>query len=96
MKIIIVVASIIVPLLMIYFQHHKTLVSRIYHIIALIAFLIFGNIAALSIYQIIKEQTVFTMEIHGLFLNPFFLITGAYIGVYVIYHLLLLSLNTKH
>lgn len=64
---------------------------RIYDMIALVSFLIFGNIASLSIYQVIIEKTVFMTTIHGIFLNPIFLITGAYIGLYVLYKLLSLS-----
>lgn len=96
LKILIVVSSLIVPILMLYTELRQPVFGKIYHFIALIAFLIFGNIAALSVYQVIKERTVFTMEIHGLFLNPFFLIAGSYIGIYLVYYLLLLSLDAKN
>lgn len=64
---------------------------RIYDMLALVSFLIFGNIASLSIYKVIIEKTVFMTTIHGIFLNPIFLITGAYIGLYVLFRLLLFS-----
>ncbi|WP_246596315.1 transposase [Bacillus alkalicola] len=57
----------------------------IYHIIALLSILIFGNIAAIAIYSILRDNTVFMTNIHGIFLNPFFLISGVYIGIYIVY-----------
>jgi len=52
--------------------------------------IVFGNIAAISIYQIIRDNEVFMTAIHAVFLNPAFLISGAYIGIYTIYRLMLL------
>jgi len=94
MKIILVALSIVIPLLMYYIHHKQPKINMLYHLIALIAVITFGNIAALSIYQIINEKTVFTMDIHGLFLNPLFLLSGAYIGVYLLYQLLVVCVNS--
>lgn len=67
----------------------------IFNTIALISAVIFGNIAATSIYQVIIDNTIFMTEIHAIFLNPFFLITGAYLGVYIIYRLIMITLKEK-
>lgn len=98
MKIILVILSIVLPLAMFYLQKSRTKLRNVYNFLAIIALLIFGNIASLSIYKIIKDGTVFMTAIHGIFLNPIFLITGAYLGIYVLYRLLLLSIveQAKH
>lgn len=90
MKILLIAGSIILPLIMLYTQHHWFRLRIIYDAAAIIALLIFGNIASLSIYQIIIDNTVFMTEIHAIFLNPYFLISGSYIGVYILYQLLLI------
>ncbi|MGF7014917.1 transposase [Ornithinibacillus bavariensis] len=56
--------------------------------VAIISGLIAGNILTFAIYDVIKHDKVFMTTIHGIFLNPLFLITGAYIGVYLIFSLL--------
>lgn len=95
MKIILVALSIILPLIMVYLQKSWFILRNVYHFLALTALLIFGNIASLSIYTILKDGTVFMTAIHGIFLNPFFLITGAYLGIYMLYRLLLLSFGKQ-
>ena len=89
MKIILVLSSIIIPIVMIALQWKWFKFQIIFDIIALFAALIFGNIASIAIYHIIKDNTVFMTNIHGLFLKPFFLLTGAYLGVYLLYSLVL-------
>lgn len=55
--------------------------------------ILFGDIAALSILQIIQDNTVFMTAIHAIFLDPLFLATGAYIWIYTIYCLMLLTIK---
>jgi|SRR5690625_4582616 len=94
-RIMLIVGSIVLPILMFYLQKHWVRLRGIYNLIAIIAVLAFGNIASLSIYKIIKDGTVFMTAIHGIFLNPFFLIAGSYIGLYVLYRLLLLCMGEQ-
>jgi hypothetical protein len=91
MKVLLVLGSIIFPLLMYVVQKKWDGIHAVFNLIAIISALVFGNIATLSIYQIIKDNTVLMTNIHAIFLNPFFLITGSYLGVYILY-LLLVSL----
>src|SRR5690625_7039195 len=95
MKIILIAGSVGLPIAMLYSQKLWTRIKFIYNAISIIALLIFGNIASLSIYKIIKDGTVFMTAIHGIFLNPFFLIAGSYIGLYVLYRLLLLCMGEQ-
>ncbi|WP_163970357.1 transposase [Oceanobacillus halotolerans] len=89
MKLLIISASIVMPILMIIMQRKRKQFHTIFHIFALLAALVFGNIASIAIYTILKDNTVFMTNIHALFLNPYFLITGAYLGVYLLYILTL-------
>ena len=59
-----------------------------YHFFAVISFYVAGVITADAVYTVLQEHTVYTMNIHGILLNPFFLITGSYLGVYFLYLLL--------
>lgn len=93
LKILLIAGSIIFPLIMFYSQKYWLKLRFIYHVTAIIAALIFGNIASISIYQIIRDNTVFMTAIHGIFLNPYFLTTGAYLGVYILYRLLQISVE---
>lgn len=89
-KVILIVGSVVLPLLMVYIQYRWSICRTLLNILMLLSLLIFGDIAASSIYQIIKDNEVFMTAIHAVFLNPIFLITGAYIGIYTIYRLILL------
>ncbi|HEX6592971.1 MAG TPA: transposase [Bacillota bacterium] len=94
MDIIIIILSISVPIVMYYFQKRKPF-RVLFNVLAIISFIIFGNISAIAIYYMLIDNAVFTTTIHGIFLNPFFLITGAYIGVYLIYRLFLLTVTER-
>lgn len=67
----------------------------IFNIFAVIATLAFGILVSTSIYQIIIDNAVFMTTIHRIFLNPYFLITGAYMGVFTIYRLIILTLDER-
>ncbi len=92
MKFLIIVGSIIMPIIMLLMQKYGENWRAIFTVAAIIAALIFGDIAAVAIYEIIEDKTVFMTNVHAVFLNSAFLITGAYLGVYAIYQLFLLGL----
>ncbi|GGP17362.1 transposase [Oceanobacillus neutriphilus] len=93
--IIILVASIAVPILMLYLKIRSKKFQIAFNALAAISAVIFGVIAAVSIRQILIDNTVFMTAIHSVFLNPIFLITGAYIGLFAIYRLLILTLDER-
>lgn len=95
MKIFLVISSIVVPLIMVLLRKKISKSALVFNILAVIFVIIFGSIASTSIYQIIIDDTVFMTKIHGLFLNELFLISGAYIGVFTIYRLMILTLHEK-
>jgi hypothetical protein len=57
--------------------------------LAIISGIIAGNITSYAVYDVIMNNEVFMTTIHGIFLNPFFLITAAYLGLYLLYSLLI-------
>lgn len=91
LKILLVAGSIILPFIMLYSCKYSVKLKNIFNLIAVIAALVFGNIASLSIYTVINDNVVFMTRIHAIFLNPFFLIAGAYLGIYFLYLLLRLT-----
>ena len=95
MKILLVIASISFPIIMFYLHNKNMKFQIIFNIIAVISAIIFGNIASTSIFQILIDNAVFMTAIHGIFLNPFFLITGAYLGVFIVYRLLILTMDER-
>ncbi|GCF75590.1 hypothetical protein CN445_02880 [Bacillus cereus] len=58
------------------------------HISAYLALYVLGTIISITIYNVLIQNLVFMTSIHGILLNPFFLISGAYIGIYTLYLLL--------
>lgn len=93
MKILIIVGSVVIPVIMVVLQRKNSKFQIFFNTAAILSALLFGNIASIAIYNIIMDDTVFMTNIHGLFLNPFFLITGAYLGLYLLYTLILSVLN---
>ncbi|MGV3466904.1 MAG: transposase [Heyndrickxia sp.] len=83
-----IILSIIIPIIMYALQIKWTILRLLYNILAIICSLIFGNISALAILEVIRNNTVFMTTIHAIFLNFPFLITGAYLGVYLLYQLI--------
>lgn len=91
MKIVLIAGSIVLPLFMVFIQYRWRKMCSVFNILMVISVLIAGDIAAMSLYQVIRDNAVFMTRIHGLFLNPLFMATGAYAGLYTIYRLMLLS-----
>ncbi|MFB5252527.1 hypothetical protein ACE38F_19515 [Bacillus mycoides] len=58
------------------------------HIFAYLALYVLGTIISINIYDVLMQGLVFMTSIHGILLNPFFLLAGAYIGIYTLYLIL--------
>ncbi|MDN3015674.1 transposase [Paenibacillus sp. BSR1-1] len=93
MKIFLVLSSIVLPVIMFFLQKFRMIFRIIFNLVAVVSAIIFGNITSVSIYEIIKDHTVFMTNIHSIFLNPFFLSTGGYLGTYLIYRLIFITLD---
>ena len=95
MKVLLVIATIIVPVLMLYLTIKFAKLKLLFNLLAILSMLIFGSITATTIYQVIIDDAVFMTTIHGLFLNVLFLITGAYLGVFFFYRMIRLTMDEK-
>ncbi|MCM2674560.1 transposase [Alkalicoccobacillus plakortidis] len=80
--------SILVPTIMLLIQKKWTIFKSVFDIIALLCLLIFISITASAIYEILADNTVFMTNIHALFLNGFFLVSGGYVVLYAIYKIM--------
>ncbi|HHT7239336.1 TPA: hypothetical protein ACTZ5V_004500 [Bacillus cereus] len=58
------------------------------HIFAYLALYVLGTIISINIYDVLIQNLVFMTSIHGILLNPLFLLAGAYIGIYTLYLIL--------
>ncbi|KOS68570.1 transposase [Lysinibacillus contaminans] len=95
MKVLLIISSIAVPIGMFYLKIKNNSFRLIFNFLSVVSTIIFGIIASTSIYQIIKDDAVFMTTIHAIFLNPLFLVTGAYLGVFTIYRLMILTMDEK-
>lgn len=88
---VIVFGSIVAPIAMLVTQHKWMKWRIVFNAVSVLSAVILGNISASAIYEILRDNTVFMTSIHAIFLNPLFLLTGAYLGLYLIYRLLLMT-----
>ncbi|WP_342443410.1 transposase [Lysinibacillus sp. FSL K6-0075] len=95
MTIFMLIATIGIPSLMVYLQQKWAIFSLLFNILGVIAAILFSTIAATAITNIILEDAVFMTTIHAVFLNPVFLITGAYLGLYLIYRLIIMTIQER-
>ncbi|MGE7884062.1 hypothetical protein [Bacillus sp. NPDC094077] len=77
-----------------YFVAKHPKIYIVLHISAYLALYVLGTIISINIYDVLIQDLVFMTSIHGILLNPFFLISGAYIGIFTLY-LLLSHIITK-
>ncbi|WP_019395634.1 hypothetical protein [Priestia filamentosa] len=95
MKIILILGSLIFPFIMLILQKKYTVLNFVFNVFAFVAILLFGDIISLAIHDVLQEDLVFMTTIHAILLNPFLLISGAYIGVYLLYRILLLIVKER-
>ncbi|MDQ0187197.1 transposase [Cytobacillus kochii] len=90
----IVLMIIMIPLLMVFANKNWAPTHIVLISLATISLIVFESITATTVYEIIRENLVFMTTVHVVFLNPLFLITGGYLGVFLLY-LLFLRLAMK-
>ncbi|WP_424768056.1 hypothetical protein [Paenibacillus sp. sgz302251] len=62
----------------------SAMAGRIFDSLAAAALFVGFIIAAAAVAESVIHDTVFMTEVHRVLLNPFFLISGAYLGPYVV------------
>ncbi|MFJ7700491.1 transposase [Lysinibacillus fusiformis] len=95
MNVFIMVTIIVLPSLMVYLQQKSDKMRLIFNALGVVSAILFGYIAATSITQIILEDVVFMTTIHAVFLNPIFLITGAYLGLFFIQYMINITIHFR-
>ncbi|PGZ93024.1 transposase [Bacillus sp. AFS029533] len=93
MKTLIFCSIIFFPIIMNGLARFNRIFRTIFNLIAIISYVVFGGISAIAIYEIIKHDVVFMTNIHAVFLNIYFLISGAYLGIYGLYQLINLMMK---
>ncbi|BFH15235.1 transposase [Paenibacillus melissococcoides] len=88
MKIVLIAALIAVPFVMAWLAHRNRALATAFHLLALLSFFVAGSIFASVMYEVVKQGTQLTSQIHAVFLYRSFLIAGAYVGLYIPYRLL--------
>ncbi|MGG3840347.1 transposase [Paenibacillus thiaminolyticus] len=88
MKIVLIAAFIAVPFVMAGLAHRYRALATAFHLLAVLSFFVAGSIFASVIYDVIKQGTELTSQVHTVFLYPSFRIAGAYAGLYIPYRLL--------
>lgn len=91
MKLVIWLTALMIPVAMAFMGYYWRSAHVMMAAAASLSAYVVGGILGTTIYDVIRNDTVFMTEVHKVFLNPFFLITGAYLGVYLLYGLLLFT-----
>lgn len=92
MQLLLIVGAIVVPILM--FVLRQRSVAAIFDLVAALSVLLANIAAGLAVLEIKQENTEFTTHVHQIFMDPLFLVTTGYIGVYSVYRLLVATSRT--
>lgn len=95
LKIPIFLSTLILPLLMLWSTKWSKVFAPIYNVLAFISLYLFSVTVALYVLDTILEEKVYNTTIHGILLNPFFIISGGYFGMYALYQILRLIFSRK-
>ncbi|HBJ00352.1 MAG TPA: transposase [Lysinibacillus sp.] len=95
MNVFIMVTIIVIPAVMVYLQQKSDKMRLVFNALGVVSAIFFGYIAATSITHIILEDVVFMTTIHAVFLNPIFLLTGAYLGLFFIQYMINITIRFR-
>ncbi|KFN01508.1 hypothetical protein D0U04_09870 [Bacillus clarus] len=87
MKLLIGILPIVLSFTFLLFTGHPKIRVAL-DLIAYLSLYTLGTTISINIYDVLAHDLVFTTTIHGILLNPLFLATGAYVGVYSLFRLL--------
>ncbi|SEG36999.1 hypothetical protein [Paenibacillus sp. UNC499MF] len=81
-------AVIAVPWLLVWLQNKAAGAKRIMDVAAYAALVLFSAIAGVTVTEILVNDTVFMTSVHKVFLNPLFLASGGWLGLYALQRLI--------
>ncbi|ARK29598.1 transposase [Halalkalibacter krulwichiae] len=93
MKSIFAILIVVIPLMMWVIERKWIRARTLFNVLAYFSTIIFGYIITTTIYEVLSLQEVFMTSIHGILLNQLFLVTGAYIGSYFLYRIVIVTLH---
>jgi hypothetical protein len=91
-QLVLIVGAILGPILMFVLRHRS--IAAIFDLLAALSVLLANIAAGLAVLEIKQENTEFTTHVHEIFMDPLFLATTGYIGVYSVYRLLVATSRT--
>ncbi|WP_047985891.1 hypothetical protein [Ornithinibacillus californiensis] len=95
MEFLLIAGIIILPVVMLWIVNIWGNFRSFFNVTAVLSAMIFGIISSISVHEVIVNQTVMMTTIHAIFLNPFFIISGSYLGLYLLYRLLIILFKEK-
>jgi hypothetical protein len=95
MEFLLIAGIIILPVAMLWIVNIWRNFRSFFNVTAVLSAMIFGIISSISVHEVIVNQTVMMTTIHAIFLNPFFIISGSYLGLYLLYRLLIILFKEK-
>lgn len=91
-QLLLIVGAILVPILMFMVRHRP--VAAVFDLLAALSVLLANIAAGLAVLEIKQENTEFTTHVHEIFMDPLFLVTTGYVGLYSVYRLLVATSRT--
>ncbi|MBM7838999.1 hypothetical protein JOC54_002269 [Alkalihalobacillus xiaoxiensis] len=79
---------VVIPICMLLIARKSLIIEKLFSFIATLSFLMTASIISFAIYEVVVEGTVFMTSIHAIFLNPFLLLSGAFLLLFTMYKLL--------
>lgn len=84
----IVIGTLAVPVAMLAVQRIVRPLRYVLDIAAVVAAYVFSIVFAWTVYEVLRDNTVFMTTIHKIFANAPFLLASGYLGSYAIYRLM--------
>lgn len=88
MNMVISLMTIALPGLMVFIKYRWKKAAVLYHLLAVICSVIAGINISITTIQVILHNQVFTTAFHGIFINLWFILSSAYLIMYLIYSLI--------
>ncbi|HBI04487.1 MAG TPA: transposase [Paenibacillaceae bacterium] len=95
LKILIYLLPLVFPVIMLWSITWFRGIETLYNFLAFVSLYLFSVTVALYVMDTILEGKIYNTTIHGILLNPFFLIPGGYFGMYSLYQLLRLTFKSR-
>ncbi|MGE6228010.1 hypothetical protein [Paenibacillus chitinolyticus] len=83
---------VVVPWLLVWLQNKVAGAKFVIDIASYAALVLFSGIAGVTVGEILVNNTVFMTSVHKVFLNPVFLVSGGWLGLYALQRLIVVGI----